>query len=336
MTPISDLGHFNLLNRISNNFNNHQPNTHLGMGDDAAVIDNGNNFTLLSTDLLVEGVHFNLTYTPLRHLGYKTVITGISDIYAMNGMPQQITVSIALSARLGIEHVDELYAGIKLACEQYRVDLVGGDTSSSLTGLIISVTAMGNVDKDKIAYRKGAQENDLICVSGNLGAAYMGLQLLERERRIFEAGSNVQPVLEDYQYILERQLKPEAPKNAVNLLAELKLVPTAMIDITDGLASELLHICSQSQTGCTIYQGKIPIDAEAARMADELNTTPLIAALNGGDDYELLFTLPIAHFETIAPRSEITIIGHITDIGRGRRIIFDGGEEGEISAQGWK
>jgi thiamine-monophosphate kinase len=274
-------------------------------------------------------------YTPLKHLGYKAVVVNLSDVYAMNAIPQQITVSMAVSAKFSVEHLEELYYGIKLACEKYNVDLVGGDTTSSYTGLTISVTAIGEVPKNKIAYRSGAKNNDLVCVSGDLGSAYMGLQLLERERMIFEKTGIQKPDFDTYGYILERQLKPEARKDIIEILGGINVIPTSMIDISDGLSSELLHLCKASNAGCNIYQEKIPINNETILMSNEFNLPPLTAALNGGEDYELLFTVPLGDYEKIIVHPEISIIGHIVNKDYGCHLVLDSGDEVEISAQGW-
>ena len=299
-TEISSLGEFGLIDRITKDIPITNKETVKGVGDDAAILQfSGDEETLVTTDLFMEGVHFDLTYFPLKHLGYKTVVANISDIYAMNGTPKQITVSLALSRKFCIEDVEELYAGIRLACQQYGVDIIGGDTTSSLTGLAIGITAIGTAPKGTAIKRSGAKETDLICVTGNLGAAYMGLQLLEREK-IATAGKDIQPDFQGKEYILERQLKPEARKEVVEKLREEGVRPTAMIDVSDGLSSELMHICKQSGTGCRIYEERIPIDYQTAIMAEELNMNVVTCALNGGEDYELLFTVPIADHEKVA------------------------------------
>lgn len=334
-TDISELGEFGLINHITKNIKINHKNTLKGVGDDAAIIDYGNTCAVVTTDLLVEGIHFNLMYTPLKHLGYKAVIVNLSDVYAMNATPKQITVSIAISAKFSVEHIDELYAGIKLACDHYNVDLVGGDTSSSLTGLAISVTAIGEAKKENIVYRNTAKKNDILCVSGNLGAAYMGLQLLEREKEIFKTNPTFQPSLEGYDYILQRQLKPEARKDIVELFKAINLIPTSMIDISDGLSSEIMHICKDSNVGCKIFQDKIPIDQNTAQMAEEFNIEPLIAALNGGEDYELLFTIDINDLDKIKDQPMIHAIGHIADKELGTVMISSSGQSIELKAQGW-
>lgn len=334
-TEISSLGEFGLIEKITKDIAVANKETVKGIGDDAAILQfSGDEETLVTTDLLMEGVHFDLTYFPLKHLGYKAVVANISDIYAMNGTPKQITVSLALSRKFCIEDVEELYAGIRLACIQYGVDIIGGDTTSSLTGLAISITAIGTAPKGTAIRRNGAKETDLICVTGNLGAAYMGLQLLEREK-IATAGKDIQPDLQGKEYILERQLKPEARKEIVEKLREEGIIPTAMIDISDGLSSELMHICKQSSTGCRIYEERIPIDYQTAIMAEELNMNVTTCALNGGEDFELLFTVPIADHEKIAAMKDVRIIGHIVSENMGLALITRDGAEMELKAQGW-
>ncbi len=334
-TPLGELGEFGLISHLTKDLQLKHKSSVKGIGDDAAVLDFGDKFIVVTSDLLAEGVHFNLVYTPLKHLGYKAVIVNLSDVYAMNATPKQITVSVAISAKFSVEHMDELYYGIKLACEKYNVDLVGGDTTSSYTGLTISITAIGEVEKDKVVYRSGAMENDLICTSGNLGGAYMGLQLLERERKLFEKGGVQRPDFGSYNYILQRQLKPEARNDIIELFKQINVCPTSMIDVSDGLSSELIHICTASDKGCSIYQEKIPIHIETISMADEFNLPSLTAALNGGEDYELLFTLPLADYEKISERKEISVIGHITRKELGHHIILNSGDEIKITAQGW-
>ena len=334
-TDISTLGEFGLIRHLTENFPTRNASTLKGVGDDAAVLDYGNKRTLVTTDLLLEGIHFDLTYVPLKHLGYKSAVVNFSDIYAMNGRPRQITVSLGLSKRFSIEDMEELYAGIQLACNIYGVDLVGGDTSASLTGLTISITCIGEGEEGKIVYRNGARENDLICVSGDLGAAYMGLQLLEREKHVYAGESNFTPAFEGKEYILERQLKPEARKDIIAELDKRHIVPTAMMDISDGLSSELHHICTQSHTGCRIYEDRIPIDYQTAVMAEELNMSLVTAALNGGEDYELLFTVPLGSHDEVAATSGVHIIGHITAPSLGLYMISRDGNEIELRAQGW-
>jgi thiamine-monophosphate kinase len=335
-TPLNNIGEFNLIERLTKNFPIQNSTTVKGVGDDAAIIDAGEKYMVVTTDMLVEGIHFNLIYTPLKHLGYKAVIVNLSDVYAMNAIPTQITVSIAVSSKFYVEHLEELYEGIKLACERYGVDLVGGDTTSSLTGLAISITAIGWVNKDKVVLRNGAKENDLICVSGDLGGAYMGLQLLERERRLFEKEGVSQPDFGSSSYVLERQLKPEARKDIINIFEESNIKPTAMIDISDGLSSEILHICKSSNMGCIIYQEKIPVSAETEKVAEEFQIHPITAALNGGEDYELLFTIPLSQYDLIVSLPQIRIIGYITQPSKGCRLLLDSEEEIDITAQGWK
>ena len=311
-TEIATLGEFGLIRELTKSVKIKNDSTLKGVGDDAAVLDYNGKLQLVTTDLLLEGIHFDLTYVPLKHLGYKSAVVNFSDIYAMNGTPKQITVSIGVSKRFTVEHIRQLYDGIKLACEVYGVDLVGGDTSASVTGLIISVTCIGEGERGKVVYRDGAKENDLICVSGDLGAAYMGLQLLERERVASAGMKDFNPDFGGKEYILERQLKPEARKDIITILAEKGILPTAMMDISDGLSSELLHICTQSHTGCRIYEERIPIDYQTAAMAAELNMNLVTAALNGGEDYELLFTAPLEMHEKLQEIDGIRIIGHIT------------------------
>lgn len=334
-TEISSLGEFGLIERLTKELSTTNKETVKGTGDDAAILQFVNDEeVLVTTDLMMEGIHFDLTYFPLKHLGYKAVVANISDIYAMNGTPKQITVSLALSRKFCIEDVEELYAGMKLACQQYGVDIVGGDTSSSLTGLAISITAIGTAPKGTVVRRNGAKETDLICVTGNLGAAYMGLQLLEREK-IATEGKDIQPDFQGKEYILERQLKPEARKEVLEKLREENVRPTAMIDISDGLSSELMHICKQSGVGCRIYEERIPIDYQTAIMAEELNMNVITCALNGGEDFELLFTVPIADHEKVAAMKDVRVIGHIVSDSMGLALITRDGAEMELKAQGW-
>ena len=352
MSEIATIGEFGLIKRLTEDIKLVCPTTKKGVGDDCAVIAPEEGMqTLVTTDLLMEGVHFDLTYMPLSHLGYKAVMVNLSDIYAMNGKPDQITVSLALSKRFSIEDMDALYEGMKLACQQHNVDIVGGDTTSSLTGLAISITAIGKARPDNIAYRNGAHETDLICVSGNLGAAYMGLQLLEREKAIYnqqladaqKTGNKdaleqlkvAQPDFSGKEYLLERQLKPEARKDIVESLAKEGIKPTSMIDISDGLSSELMHICSQSHTGCRVYEEKIPLDYQTAVMAEELNMNVSTCALNGGEDYELLFTVPITEHEKVSQIEDVHVIGYITKEQLGCALITRDGSEFELKAQGW-
>ena len=336
MTEISKYGEFGLIRHLTEKIKLQNPSSVKGVGDDAAVLDYKDKQVLVTTDLLLEGVHFDLIYTPLKHLGYKASIVNFSDIYAMNGRPKQITVSLGVSKRFTVENLEDIYAGITLACENYGVDLVGGDTSASLTGLIISITCIGEAEKDKIVYRNGAKANDLICVSGDLGSAYMGLQLLEREKLVFEGQQeNVQPDFSGKEYILQRQLKPEARKDIIERLAEKGIQPTAMMDISDGLSSELIHICSQSNVGCRVYEDKIPINMQAAVMAEELNMNIVTAALNGGEDYELLFTCKLEDYEKIITLEDVGIVGHITKPELGMNLTGRNGEEIPLKAQGW-
>ena len=334
-TEISSLGEFGFVERLTKDIKPVNKETVMGIGDDTAVLQFGSDDeVLITTDLFMEGVHFDLTYFPLRHLGYKVVVANISDIYAMNGTPKQITVSLGISRKFCIEDIEELYSGIRLACEQYGVDIVGGDTTSSLTGLAISITATGTAPKGTAVKRSTAKETDLICVTGNLGAAYMGLQLLEREK-IATAGQDVQPDFAGKEYILERQLKPEARKEVIEKLRSENIRPTAMMDISDGLASELMHICKQSGVGCRIYEERIPIDYQTAVMAEELNLNVITCALGGGEDYELLFTVPIADHEKVAAMKDVRVIGHIVSDTMGLALITRDGVEMQIKAQGW-
>ncbi len=336
VTPLSDLGEFGLINHLTGDISLKNKSSLRGVGDDAAVLDYQGKKIVVTTDLLVEGIHFNLIYSPLKHLGYKAIVVNLSDVYAMNAIPKQVTVSLAISGKFSLEAMDELYGGVKLACENYGVDLVGGDTTSSVTGLTISVTALGEVDKGKTVYRNTARVNDLICVSGNLGASYMGLQLLERERKLFEdSPQGIQPDLSGYEYLLSRQLKPEARKDIIQSLQEKDLVPHSMIDLSDGLSSDLMHICSQSGMGCRIFQDKIPIDPETVRAAEEMNIDAFVCALNGGEDYELLFTVPLDKHDDIQKISDVTMIGHVTDGDTGCKFVTDHGSEIELQAQGW-
>lgn len=334
-TPLSELGEFGLIQRLTENIQIKNPSTIKGVGDDAAVLNYPDRKIVITTDLLTEGIHFNLMYVPLKHLGYKAVVVNLSDVFAMNATPRQITVSIAISSKFSLESVEELYSGIHLACEKYGVDLIGGDTTSSLTGLTISITAIGEATEDELVYRSGAQVNDLLCVSGDLGGAYMGLQLLERENEVFKVNPHQKPQFDGYDYILERQLKPEARGDIKELLKTLNIKPTAMIDISDGLSSEALHLCKASKVGCSIYEDKIPLDKQTKDFAEELNINPLVAALNGGEDYELLFTVPLASFDVIKKEFDITVIGHITPESDGANLITYGGSAIPLQAQGW-
>ena len=334
-TSLSELGEFKLIEHLTNQVKIHHKSTVKGIGDDCAVIESTNQQTLVTTDLLVEGVHFDLSYMPLKHLGYKAVMVNLSDVYAMNGMAKQITVSIAVSNRFPLEALEELYAGIHFACDTYKVDLIGGDTTSSTKGLLISITAIGVADKKDIVYRNGAKPNDLLVVTGDLGAAYLGLQVLEREKQVFEVNPNAQPELENYTYLVERQLKPEARKDIVKLLKELEVTPTAMIDISDGLSSEILHICKQSKVGCNLYEGKIPLDQQVITTCEEFNMDSTTVALSGGEDYELLFTISQEDFPKIKANPNLTVIGHITEENEGANLITRGNQKVEIIAQGW-
>ena len=334
-TEISTYGEFGLIKHLTEKFKIENASTLKGVGDDAAVLSYENKKVLVTTDLLLEGIHFDLVYVPIMHLGYKAAVVNFSDIYAMNGEPKQLTVSIGVSKRFSVEDLEQLYAGIQLACDKYGVDLVGGDTSASLTGLAISITCIGEADEDKIVYRNGANQTDIICVTGDLGSAYMGLQLLEREKVVFAANDEAQPDFEERDYILQRQLKPEARKDIIKLLRDHGIVPTAMMDISDGLSSELMHICSQSKVGCRIYEDKIPINYQAVVMAEELNMSIVTAALNGGEDYELLFTVSLEDYDKIVPLEGIAIVGHTTKPELGLQLVGREGEEIELRAQGW-
>lgn len=334
-TELEELGEFGIIDKLTEGFEMHHKSTIKGVGDDAAVIDCGDKYQVVSTDMLVEGVHFDLSYVPIEHLGYKAVVVNLSDIYAMNAEATQITVSIAVSNRFSLEALEDLYAGIKRACNLYNVDLVGGDTTSSLSGLIISITAIGEVAKDKIAYRSGAKENELLVVTGNLGAAFMGLQVLEREKQIFLENPKIQPALEGVDYILERQLKPEARKDIIHFLNDLGVLPTAMIDISDGLVSEAMHLCKASDLGCAIYDEKLPIDHETYRVARDFELDPSTCALNGGEDYELLFSIKQADFDKIKGNEFMTVIGHFTDKGSGMNVIDRSGVSVPMQARGW-
>jgi thiamine-monophosphate kinase len=334
-TEISTLGEFGLIKHLTEKVKIKNRSTVKGIGDDAAVLSYNDKLVLLTSDLLLEGVHFDLMYVPLKHLGYKAAIVNFSDIYAMNGQPKQIIVSLGVSKRFSVEDLEQIYDGILLACENYGVDLVGGDTSASLTGLTLSISCVGEGESGRITYRNGAKENDLICVSGDLGAAYMGLQLLEREKLVFEGNEQAQPHFDGYEYILERQLKPEARRDIVEQLREKNIIPTAMMDISDGLSSELLHICTQSKTGCRIYEDKIPVSFQAAAMAEEMNMNIVTAALNGGEDYELVFTASLEDYEKLVLMENISIVGHITKPETGCYLVGRDGGEIELQAQGW-
>lgn len=334
-TEISTLGEFGLINHLTQDITLKNQSTLKGVGDDAAVLEYDDKQVLVTTDLLLEGVHFDLTYVPLKHLGYKSAVVNFSDIYAMNGQPKQITVSLGISKRFSIEDLEELYSGIRLACDVYGVDLIGGDTSASLTGLSISITCIGEGEKGKIVYRNGAKETDLICVSGDLGAAYMGLQLLEREKKVFQGEKDFTPDFSGKEYLLERQLKPEARKDVIEMLRNNGILPTAMMDISDGLSSELLHISKQSHVGCRIYEERIPIDYQTAVMAEQFNMNLVTAALNGGEDYELLFTVPLTEHDKIDAMPSVKVIGYITKAELGNYLVGRDGGEVELKAQGW-
>ena len=334
-TEIATLGEFGLIKHLTADIELKNTETQYGIGDDAAVLDTSNQQTLVTTDLLMEGVHFDLVYTPLKHLGYKAAIVNFSDIYAMNGIPKQITVSLAVSKRFCIEDLEQFYEGLRLACQLHNVDIVGGDTTSSVTGLAISITCIGTAQPEQIVYRNGAKETDLICVSGDLGAAYMGLQLLEREKAVFEGENEINPDFSGKEYLLERQLKPEARKDIIEDLAKENILPTSMIDISDGLSSELMHICTQSNTGCRVYEDRIPIDYQTAVMAEELNMNVTTCALNGGEDYELLFTVPLTAHDKVAAMKGVKVIGHITKAELGCALITRDGQEFTLKAQGW-
>ncbi|MDX8341454.1 thiamine-phosphate kinase [Draconibacterium sp. IB214405] len=334
-TNISELGEFGLIDRLTKAITIKNESTVKGVGDDAALLDFKEKQVVVTSDLLTEGIHFNLMYVPLKHLGYKAVVVNLSDIFAMNATPKQIIVSMAVSGKFSVEALEDLYEGIHLACEKYNVDLVGGDTTSSLTGLTLSITAIGEAEKENIVMRSGAQPNDILCVSGDLGGAYMGLQLLERENEVFKVNENMQPQLGGYDYILERQLKPEARVDIIAAFKKLGIKPTSMIDISDGLSSEIMHLCKNSGVGCSLFEDKVPMDYQTKQMAEELNINPLVAALNGGEDYELLFTLPLDDYETIKNDPDFTIIGHMTEAGEGVNLQTTGGSTIPLEAQGW-
>ena len=334
-TSIESLGEFGLIDHLTNGITTKNSSTVKGIGDDAAVIDMGDKYQLVSTDLLVEGVHFDLAYMPLKHLGYKAVAINVSDICAMNGDAKQITLGLALSNRYTVEALEELYDGIKLACEHYGVDLVGGDTTSSTSGLMISVTVLGEVDKNKITYRSGAKVNDLVVCTGDLGAAYLGLQILNREKEMFKENPTIQPDLTGNDYVLKRQLKPEAAIKYTRILKELDIVPTSMIDISDGLSSEALHLSKSSEVGITLHEDKIPVDYTAMNLANEFNMNPIFCALSGGEDYELLFTIGQEHYEKLKKDPDFTIVGFVTDKSEGNNFIANDGSSHPLTAQGW-
>lgn len=334
-TEISSLGEFGLIDHLTKNIELQNASSLLGVGDDAAVIDHFGKQTVISTDLLVEGVHFDLMYTPLKHLGYKSVIVNLSDIYAMNATPTQIVMALAISNRFSLEALDEFYEGVYAACEKYGVDLVGGDTTSSQKGFIISVTAIGEVAPDKFVKRSTANKGDLLCVSGDLGAAYVGLLFLEREKKIFMESPGVQPDLEGESYVIGKLLKPEARKDIIAFLAESQIQPTAMMDISDGLSSEILHICKDSNLGCVLYEEKLPIAEEMRKAAFKFEIDPTACALSGGEDYELLFTIPPSEYEKLVLNEEISVVGYMTEPGQGSHILTKGGSKHAITAQGW-
>ncbi|MCB0426879.1 MAG: thiamine-phosphate kinase [Mangrovimonas sp.] len=335
-TPLSKLGEFKLIEHLTQHFSLKNPSTKKGISDDAAVLNFGDDEVVVSTDLLVEGVHFDLSYMPLKHLGYKAIMVNLSDIYAMNAQATQVIVSIAVSSRFPLEALEELYAGIKMATEIYGVDLVGGDTTSSTTGLLISVTAIGKASDDKVVYRKGAKPNDLLVVSGDLGGAYLGLQVLEREKAVFKVNPNLQPDLEPYTYIVGRQLKPEARKDIVELLQALNVKPTSMIDISDGLSSEIIHLCKQSDVGCDLYEAKIPLDPQVISTCEEFNLDSTTVALNGGEDYELLFTISQEDYSKIKGNPNLTVIGYMKEKSEGAHLVTRANTKIPLKAQGWK
>ena len=332
---IEDLGEFGLIRHLTKDIRLKNPGTLKGVGDDAAVLDYGGKLVIVTSDILMEGIHFNLMYTPMKHLGYKAVVSNLSDLYAMNAVPRQIIVSLAFSSKLTLQQIENLYKGIKLACENYNVDLAGGDTSTSMTGMALSITALGEGEKGRLIYRSGAKKNDLICVTGDLGAAYLGLQLLEREKNIFLDNPDIQPELEGYDYLLQRQLKPEPRADIIDFFREYNVSPSAMIDISDGLSSDILHICNESQKGCKLFAEHIPVDPETEKLAAEFNITPLVAALNGGEDYELLFTVSPGEFVKVKDNKKIRAIGHITDKEDGCNLVTHDGTFIPLRAQGW-
>jgi thiamine-monophosphate kinase len=336
LTPLEKLGEFGLIDHLTKSFEIQNETTLKGIGDDAAVLKFQEEETVVTTDMLVEGVHFNLAYAPLKHLGYKSIIVNLSDIFAMNATPTQVLVSVAVSSRFPVEALEELYAGIQIACKKYNVDLIGGDTTSSTSGLIISVTAIGKAKPEELTYRNGANEHDLLVVSGDLGGAYLGLQVLERENQVFKANPNMQPNLEEYEYIVGRQLKPEAGKHIVDLLKQLEVKPTSMIDISDGLSSEIMHLSKHSGYGFKIYEEKIPLDPMVIKTAEEFGINPITCALNGGEDYELLFTIAQSDFPKIKGNPNLTVIGHTTEQNAESYLILNGSESAvPLTAQGW-
>ena len=334
ITTLEELGEFGLIERITKKIKQYHESTILGPKDDAALISHKNK-TLVSADLLIEGIHFDMTFTPLKHLGYKAVVVNLSDIYAMNGNPKQITVSLGFSSKYTLEAIDEFYDGILLACEKYKIDIIGGDISSSVSGLVISISALGEINENNMVKRNGAEENDLIVVSGDLGGAYMGLTVLQREKEVWKSNPNMQPELDNFNYVLERQLKPEARKDIIEFLADRQIKPTSMIDISDGLASEIIHLCKQSNVGCQLYEEKLPIDQQTYQTAMDFNLNPSTCALNGGEDYELLFTVKQKDFEEISKNTKLTIIGHITKKESGYNLIGHGDTSIPITSQGW-
>ena len=334
-TSLSQLGEFGLIKHLTQYFKTTQPTTKKGIGDDCAVLASDDKQTVITTDLLVEGVHFDLSYVPLKHLGYKAVMVNLSDVYAMNAEATQITVSIAVSNRFPLEALEELYAGIQLACDIYKVDLIGGDTTSSTKGMLISITAVGKAKEEDIVYRDGAKPTDLIVVSGDIGGAYLGLQVLEREKEVFKVNPQSQPDLDNYSYIIERQLKPEARKDIPELLKELEVKPTSMIDISDGLSSEIMHICTQSKSGCKLYEDKFPLDPQVISTCEEFDIDSTMVSLSGGEDYELLFTVSIKDFDKIKSNPNLTVIGHITEENEGMNLVTRANQEIALKAQGW-
>jgi thiamine-monophosphate kinase len=334
-TEISSLGEFGLIEHLTKNFEIQNASTILSIGDDAAVIDHFGKQTVISSDMLVEGIHFDLMYTPLKHLGYKSVVVNLSDVYAMNATPTHITLNIAFSNRFSVEALDDFYEGVYAACDKYGVDLIGGDTSSSQKGFIVSVTAIGEISPEKVVKRSGAKKGDLLCVSGDLGSAFLGLTLLEREKKIYLEHPEIQPDLENEQYIVGRLLKPEARKDIIDFFQESNILPTSMMDVSDGLSSETLHICKQSNVGCVLYEDKIPVNDNARQYAYKLELDPTLCALSGGEDYELVFTLPQSEYDKLVLNEQISVIGYITDIEEGVHIITKGGSRHQLTAQGW-
>ncbi|WP_435261435.1 thiamine-phosphate kinase [Tenacibaculum sp. nBUS_03] len=334
-TSLSELGEFGLIKHLTKHFSSYHKTTVKSVGDDAAVIDSSEKQTIVTTDLLIEGVHFDLSYMPLKHLGYKAVMVNLSDVYAMNAEAEQITVSIAISNRFPLEALEELYAGIQLACNTYNIDLIGGDTTSSTKGMLLSITAIGKANKEDVIYRDGAKPTDLIVVSGDLGGAYLGLQVLEREKQVFQVNPENQPDLDNYSYIIERQLKPEARKDIPELLKELDVKPTSMIDISDGLSSEIMHICTQSNAGCKIYEDKLPLDPQVISTCEEFDIDATMVALSGGEDYELLFTISIDDYDKIKGNPNLSVVGHITEENQGMNLVTRANQEIELKAQGW-